>query len=68
MTIVSAYSNPGWVGRPDLEGIKGKSFDELFTHLKEGDHATVEVGEKGYKEISIEDGQQFIQRNFAYDY
>jgi hypothetical protein len=72
MKIVSAYhvdaNHENYTELPDLENKTGKSFNSLFTLLKEGDHATVLVEGRGYKEISIENGQQYIQRNFAYDY
>lgn len=68
MKIVAAYSMPGLVNRPDLEGKTGNSFDAIARQLKEGDYATVEVAGKGYKQVSIEHGQVFIQRNYAYEY
>lgn len=50
MKTVYGYRMPGWKSAPDLEGIEGKSFDSISKHLKEGDHVTVKVMGKGYKE------------------
>ena len=67
MTIVSAFDS-NFEPIPDIEGRSGKSFDALFSLLKEGDSVTVEVPSKGYKNISIKGGEHFIQRNFVYEY
>ncbi len=61
-------ANHKYTDLPELENKEGKSYNALFLLLKEGDHATVEVLGRGYKEIWIEDGKQWIQRNFAYEY
>ena len=68
MTIVAAYGMPGLMSLPDLEGKTGNSYDAIARHLKEGQHATVEVPGKGYKEVSIRDGQLYVQRNFSPEY
>jgi hypothetical protein len=68
MKIVSAYRMPGFVSRPELEGKTANSFLAIAKHLTEGDHVTVEVSGKGYKEVSIQGGDVYVQRNYAYEY
>jgi hypothetical protein len=67
LTIVAAYG-PGLTSLTELEGKTGKSYDAIARLLKEGQHATVEVPGKGYKQVSIRDGQVYLQRNFSPEY
>lgn len=46
---------------------KVKSFNEVFQSMKEGDHIHVLVEGRGYKQLSIESGEHYIQRNFSYE-
>ena len=68
MQTVYAYQMPDFKERPDLVGLKGNSFMAIANHLKDGDHVTVEVKGMGYKEVSREKGQVFIQRRYAMEY
>ena len=68
MTIVDAYSMPGLKRRDDLVGQTGQSFKDIADQLEDGVHATVEVVGKGYKQVSIENGSVFVQRNYVYEY
>jgi hypothetical protein len=68
LTIVAAYGTPGLIPLPELEGKTGKSYDAIARLLKEGQHATVEVPGKGYKDVSIRDGVVYLQRNFSPEY
>ena len=73
MTIVSAFHitrTPKFecVEKPELEGKTSTSYLGIAKHLTEGDEVTVEVGSKGYKQVSIKNGQVYVQRNFAYEY
>ena len=60
MKIVSVHNVTGQFR--DLVGVTGKCFKDLFKHLREGDHAVVEVEGRGYKTISIQNGQRFVER------
>lgn len=51
-----------------LVGRTGKSFNELFAFLAEGDHATVAVPGRGYKTISISGSKRYVQRNYVMEY
>jgi hypothetical protein len=73
METVYAYRMPNFQEAPDLVGLKASSFAAIARQLKEGDNVTVEVRFhddclRGYKNISIENGQVFIQRNYAPEY
>jgi hypothetical protein len=45
-----------------------KSFNSILDKLQEGDHVTVQVAAKGYKNLGVKDGKGWIQRNFVYEY
>ena len=51
-----------------LVGKKVGSFSEALDLLAEGDSATLEVKGRGYKTVSLDGGQRFIQRNFSPEY
>ncbi len=73
MTIVSAHHvvrTPKFElnFKPELEGKTATSYLGIAKHLAEGDEVTVEVPGKGYKQVSIKDGQVYVQRNFAPEY
>ena len=72
MKIVYAYNTKGGIAnlheKTELTGKTANSFTAMFKFLTEGDHATVEVGSKGFKQISIRDGAHYIQRNYVYEW
>jgi len=73
ITIVSAFHitrKPEYnsVEKPELEGKTATSFRGIAKFLTEGDSVTVQVGDRGYKNVSIEDGLLYVQRIYAFEY
>ena len=69
MKIVYAYNTNSYPNeKTELVGKIANSYRAFFPMLIEGDHATVEVSGKGFKNINVKNGQLYVQRNFAYDY